>query len=236
MSTEIKPRDDFGKAIWLSFTAHLFLVLFFQIKTFLGDTKDLQFETAMRVDIVALPEKIQSPPSLEETPNNPVLPEKKQEPKEPETIKLANKKDLQKEALNKLKAQQAIAELKNKKLDAAKKNAASLVKGNQISAGTELTGVSRLQYDRYVAALERHVRERWALPEWLRKRPFRAVVLARIDEQGNIIGLELSFSSGNKQFDDLALETVQNSAPLPAPSEKFVAKLKYDGVSFGFPD
>ncbi|WP_413585991.1 TonB family protein [Bdellovibrio sp. HCB274] len=181
--------------------------------------------------------------------------EKKPEPVKPE-VKLPTKQDKkddgvnlekvkskQNDALDKLKAMAAIEKLKEE----AKKPApvsgtgkstadAAPIKGNQVSPGTSLTGLTKLQHDTYGADLDRHIKQHWALPEWLAKRDLKAQARVYIDSRGNILDRKIVKSSGNPEYDEQVLATLDRSAPFPAPPEKFQSLVSVDGILIGFPE
>ena len=108
-------------------------------------------------------------------------------------------------------------------------------KGNILAAGTSLTGVHKIQHNRYLGQLKNHVQKNWFLPEWLAQKDLRAQIQIKIDKTGNLLEQKLIESSGDATFDELASETVKNSDPFPAPPEKFQELLKVDGFVLGFP-
>lgn len=255
MSTLSLPRqnDEFTKAIWASLLIHIALILFFSIKTYFFDSEPMIYENAVRVDLVALPDKLtpeqlqhpEAAPELKkpETKVEPqketqkqVLVPKKDKPKE-DAINLNKTKSKQTDALKKLKEMQALEKIKREleTQDRIKKSA-KLFKGNQISTGSELSGVSKIQHENYIANVKRHVYQNWALPEWLAKKELSAQVLVRFDERGNIIFHQLYKSSGNASYDEATLEAVQKSSPAPAPPEKLVKIMKNEGILIGFPE
>ncbi|WP_413291966.1 TonB family protein [Bdellovibrio sp. HCB185ZH] len=164
--------------------------------------------------------------------------------KKDDGVNLEKVKSKQQDALEKLKAMAAIEKLKEEE---AKKPApaagtgkstagAAPIKGNQVSPGTALTGLSKLQHDTYGADLDRHIKQHWALPEWLAKRDLKAQARVYIDSRGNILDRKIIKSSGNPSYDEEVLATIDRSAPFPAPPEKFVSLVSVDGILIGFPE
>lgn len=235
----------------------LFLVL--TVKTIFYSSEPLIYESAIKVDLVALPDKVETnqplsapkdstpvaPPQAQPAPTikepaKPVLAEKlKKVELDQESINLEKTKKKQTAAIDRLKQMSALEEIekqvqndnKNRALEKIKK-----IKGNALSNGSELTGVTRLQHDNYVATVEQHIRQNWALPEWLARKNLRAQVRVRFDERGNVTSREIFKSSGNPSFDEVALATVEKSSPVPIPPEKFVKILNSDGILLGFPE
>lgn len=221
------------------------------------DPKDLAAPPAKENPKPALPEKDPEPPKAVEKPVEKVV-EKKPTPPKPEApklppakpkedgVNLEKVKSQQKNALEKLKAMAALEKIKEDVADQKKKAAASgtgkaatgstPIKGNVLSPGTSLTGLSKLQHDTYASDLDRHIKQNWALPEWLANRDFKAQAVVYIDSRGNILGRKIVKSSGNPSYDEEVLATIDKSAPFPAPPEKFLAIVSVDGILIGFPE
>ncbi len=262
--TEATPNDSFQRYVLLSLGLHVSIVLLFTVRMVVFPSEPVVFQSALRVDLVALPDKIQTPapaapvpapaasepaaakpepkkstppPKVEEnTVNlNPPKPDAKSAPKV-DNRKIEKQQDA---AINRLKQQSALDRLERdfREAEANKvREAARTFKGNAISKGSELTGIAQLEHDEYVAAVERHVRSKWELPQWLANKDLKAQVRVKFDERGNVIGKQLVRSSGNPAFDEVVMDTVTKASPAPAPPEKFVRLLANEGILFGFPE
>lgn len=266
MSSSKKPRiqnDDLMKGLKVSLGLHIAIVAAFTVRAVFFAPEKIDYSAAVRVDIVGLPDKAQEqqlPPKQEEAAKpEPVKPEPAPQPppkeakvekpvkapkKDVEAVNLNKDKNKQKEALDKLKAMAAIEDMKkeaekeNKKTAGTSDNKAapSKIKGNVLAAGTSLTGLNKLQHDTYLSSLDQKIKQHWFLPEWLAKKPLRAQVRLKIDEKGQILAREIVLSSGNPSYDELALETIDKSAPFAAPPEKFVTIVAVNGLVIGFPE
>ncbi|WP_413569212.1 energy transducer TonB [Bdellovibrio sp. HCB117] len=201
----------------------------------------------------ALPEKNQAEEKTVEKPPEKVVEKKtppKPEPAKPvakkeDGVNLEKVKSQQQNALDKLKAMAALDKIKNDVAEEKRKAAAGAgksdsgaqkIKGNVLSPGTSLTGLTKLQHDTYASDLDKHIKNNWALPEWLAKRDFKAQAVVFIDSRGNILGRKIVKSSGNPSYDEEVLQTIDKSAPFPAPPEKFLAIVSVDGILIGFPE
>lgn len=244
--------SEFKTAIKWSVIAHVVVVAVFTVKATFFQGEAIDYSAAIRVDIVALPEKLdpneislvkpeeKAPETIVKTKPE-ALPEKTEtKQKDADAINLKKVKSKQQAALEKLKKQSALDKIKNdvererSAAEALKKIAQ--VKGNILSPGTSLTGLNKLQHENYVADLDRHIKERWALPEWMAKRDFNAQARVRIDERGQVISREIYKSSGNPSYDEIVLETIDQSAPFPIPPGKFAAIVGVQGILIGFPE
>ncbi len=252
---------ELGTGVKWSLGIHLAVVLFLLVKTYFISSETIDYESAIRVDIVGLPDKLDPkklapaeappeklkeaeapppPPPAEVAKETPKLPEQKKV--DPETVNLDAVKKKQQQALNKLKSMSAIEKIK-KDLESKKESeskaaekASTQVKGNILSAGTELTGLNKLQHENYVAQIDRQIKQNWAIPEWLAKKDYKAQILLKIDEKGQITFRQIVKSSGNPNYDDAVLETIDKSAPYPAPPEKLIAIIGTRGMLIGFPE
>lgn len=252
MSSEIlkDPFDEnsvFRSSLKLSLGAHILVLLFFTVKALVLPDDAIDYSSAIRVDIVALPDKL-DPQQVElvkpeEKAEKPIAqPQEKEveiQKKEPDTISIKKSKSKQQEALDRLKKMSAIDRIKNevetnnKKANALEKVAQ--VKGNILAAGTSLSGLNKLQHDQYISDLDAKIKRNWTKPRWI-KDELKARVRIKIDQNGNLISKVLEVSSGEPAYDDLVLETIDRSAPFPAPPEKFIDIAAVRGILIGFPD
>lgn len=197
----------------------------------------------------ALPDKATPEPVATPAPKSPApKPEPvvaKAPPHKDAEVNLEKVKSKQQSAIDKLKALAALEKIKdevaaekNKPLPGAGKSndGTQKIKGNVLSPGTSLTGLTKLQHDTYAVDLDRHIKQNWSLPEWLAKRDFKAQARVFIDSRGNILGRKIVKTSGNPSYDEEVLQTIDRSAPFPAPPEKFLAIVSVDGILIGFPE
>ena len=239
----------FKKSLQYSLAAHAFILLFFTVKAFIIPSEKIDYSTAVRVDIVALPDKLspdtqlapkEEAQEIKEKSETKTKSDSKTEKKtEPEAISLKKTKTKQQEALDRLKKMSALEKIKNE-VEISKKRAEALekisqVKGNVLSVGSSLTGLNKLQHDEYVGILDQHIKQNWTKPKWIEKE-LRARVRVKIDENGQILSRELILSSGDPIYDETVLNTVDASVPFPKPPEKFVAIVAARGILIGFPD
>lgn len=253
--------DSFARGLLVSVGAHVALVSLFFLKSVFFAPKPYDIPPSMRVDIVALPDKMQDlpeapapapAPSATETPKEktaepkPAKPKKTLPVKKDDAINL-EKKQNEKSALEKLKSLDALDKIKNdvareraaaekERLDALAKASRQKVKGNILSPGSSLTGLDKIQYDEYSGMLDRHIKPHWQLPEWLARKGYRAQAVLRVDAQGNLLSKQLLRSSGNPDFDQFALDTIDRATPLPPPPEKFAAIVSQQGIVVDFGD
>jgi colicin import membrane protein len=238
--------DSLSKPVAVSMIAHVTLVLLFLIKGYMAPTEAINLREAIRVDMVGLPEKQQelpqkapAPAPKAPPPQEPVkVKEAPKPPKAPEQPKvdLHPKKDLaksQKSALAEIKAMAALDKIKNEVSN--KPAAAKPIKGNQVNVGNSLTGLDKIDFDRYFASIEEKIRANWSLPQWLIDAHLKAQALVLIDENGAIKKKQIMKSSGNAEFDDRMMDAIDRSGPFAAPPDRLKSVLSEQGIVFNFP-
>lgn len=240
MSARVDDSEvQFKRMIITSLIFHGSIVLVFTIQTLVFPTENIEYQPAVRVDLVALPDKRKEPEVVEAPAPEKIEipPETKPEPKKMEKPAKVDTAKSKADAFRKLKNMQAMDNLKKvKEAEAEKKAEPQTFKGNVISPGTALRGLDKLQYDEFIAAMQSHVYKNWNLPEWIKRLNLRAVAVVKIDKSGYVIEKVLVQPSGNTEFDRLVIETIGASSPLPAPPEKMQALVSIDGVKLGFPE
>lgn len=259
LQSEERKEDLHGLLVSVIF--HVTLVSFFTIKAIFFSPEPIDYSAAIRVDIVGLPDKLDPntvlPPKEENiekpapAPKTPAEPAKKEvtkptqektQPKEPvmpDKTKAVDFQKKQSDALNKLKAMAALDKIKKEAQQDQQSEASHQqyqVKGNVISPGTSLTGLDKINHESYLADLDQHIKQFWALPEWLASQDLKAQVRVQIDRNGNLLSKKIVRSSGNPTYDEYALETIERSVPFPRPPEKLSAIMEVNGFIVGFPE
>lgn len=245
------------KYFLISLSLHLSLFLVFAVKIVLFPNVRLEHISAVRVDFVALPDKDpqlapegeekpmpETKPSTAEpaekpSPKTEVKAEKKPEaktksPKESKPSKPDTK--LQEQQSSALQRIAALSKIKKRKATDDAVPEGTTVKGNQLSEGNSLTGVEKIEYNRYLSDLDLHIKKNWHLPEWLVAKPLTASILVRFDGNGQLLEKKLIRSSGNKEFDKEALDAVTQSVPFPAPPENLISYFQSQGIELRFPE
>lgn len=251
---ELDEPTDMKSALIKSAIAHVVFALFLTVRAFMFPSEPLMLESAIRVDIVGLPEKSAKLPDPIEEPKADAPAEKaepaatkelppivKEVPKKTEPVVLKptkpdpkQQKKSQDAALKRLDAmarldRQAKAEATTKALADAK-TASAAVRGNQISKGGALSGLTRLDHAKYLDGLEARIKQQWRPPKFLANAKLRVRVILLIDPNGAVLKKSIVQSSGNSVFDESALAAVENALPLPAPPETLHSLLANQGV------
>lgn len=240
-------QSSLKREIKTSIVFHLAILGLFSVKNLFFSGPDIDFKSAIRVDMVDLPDKIDpankpapAPPKKVETekpkstPKPKPTPAPKPKPK-PVAEKAPSKRDTQKEAIDRLKAIENLR--KEKEREDSQQEAMQRLqeyKGNVLSEGSALEGVIADQYDAYVGQLDQHVKSYWDLPRWLSEEKIACTVSVRIDSRGFVIAKRIIKSSGNPSFDDIALNTVDMASPFPPPPSNLSGALESKGFTIAF--
>lgn len=251
--------DRFQRSIYVSLGLHAFIVACVFLRAVVVPDQPIAIRNAIHVDLVGLPDKLPEMPRAPQPtapkpepakaapePAPKIKPEPAPKPVPPKAPTVPTKKaDLaksQRDALAKLKRANALEEIEQ---EVAKQKAASAaaaagktapVKGHQVSEGDSLTGLERLDYDRYFGDVKAKLFANYNLPQWLADAPLKASIIVLIDERGFVTRKTVRRSSGNDVFDAKALEAVDASSPFPPPPARLRGLLSTNGFVFNFPE
>jgi TonB family protein len=202
-------------------------------------------QSAVRVDVVALPKMtLQELKKMNLQVKDPE-PEEIKKTKVNETSKIEFKKKSKKFDLSKLL--KGISSKKIKKVK-AKKNKKTIdtsalkklvLEGNAVSKGSSTTGerIDEGQQDfvSYIQSLPEKVRLNWKLPSYLLEKDLQCRIRIFIASNGNILKMKIIESSGDTEYDNKALDAVKKSSPLPKPLKSILSKVANGEVILGFP-
>lgn len=238
-------EDPIGRAITWSLIGHGAIALIVVLKSLVFPGQPLLISPpALRVDLVGLPDLLKK--DLAKI-SQPAPPKEAKEVTPPKTVTaeplpkademVLNPKKTQKAKINSALARiRALERLKDNTEDAEKNEESIVIKGNQVSAGTSLSGNARenAQAGYYDLARDSLV-EFWTLPPWLARQKLSAQVQIRIDPAGRVLSSKFVKSSGNPTFDAAILNTIRDAQPFPRPPKELLSSLADDGIVFGFP-
>jgi outer membrane biosynthesis protein TonB len=258
-------KDPFLNFILLSIGFHGVILLALTVKLVFFPGKAPEYKQAVRVDIVALPEKQVNPvrpapaktevkkPQPEKPKPKPKKPKpkpkpkpKKPKPKPPKakakvkpkaTVKKIENKKVQDEQDAALERLKALQKMKEKESEQQTEDPIQKIeyKGNQLSKGNSLTGMESLKHNTYIDKLKPHIKAHWSLPEWLANANLEALVLIKINRAGGIINKVFLEKSGNENFDEYVMGTLEKALPLPPPPSGLVDYYQSQGVKVSFP-
>ena len=159
-------------------------------------------------------------------------------PAKPDSTKVnlnKTKRD-QEAALKRLEALEKIEKMSKSATTTSKpaSSAPKPVKGNEISKGNSLTGVTRLEHQGYLQTVDGAVKGHWNLPGYLRNGNYTASVRLYIDSKGTITKRSISKSSGNEIYDNRVLAAIDAANPLPQPPDSLSGILSVDGIVLEF--
>ena len=250
----MKPQvqqDDFSKAIAVSITAHVVLALGFLLQVAFFPSENMIIPEAVKVDLVALPDKAPpekvakvaepEPAKPEPAPTPTPAPKPKPIPRaKPEAPKVDLTKK-QSDAFAKLRQQEALEKLKKAAQPKPTPTPAPVeepivAKGNFISDGTSLSGLNRLSFDKYYGELRSRIQGNFKVSNFLLEAGYKAQAFVKIDQFGQIVERGIVKSSGNAIFDGQVLASIEASNPLPEPPDRLKQVLRSNGIILRFPN
>ena len=113
-----------------------------------------------------------------------------------------------------------------------------IIERNKLSKGSSINGRYQsdvAEFDKYVLNLPNLIRPFWKLPSFLKESNFNARVIIYINDEGNVIHYRFVSKSGNEEFDDRVIKSIEKSQPFPVPSDQIKDTLLSEGVILGFP-
>lgn len=114
-----------------------------------------------------------------------------------------------------------------------------IIEGNRLSKGTALVGnnsdIADPVYVGYVQTLPEKVRQNWRVPSYLKEQNLKCKIQFWIGPRGEILKSTIFESSGNSEYDNIALEAVKASAPFAPPPVEAAPRLGSRGLILGFP-
>jgi outer membrane biosynthesis protein TonB len=245
-------RTSFNRQLLISAALHFGILFALTVKTYLFPTEPTLIQQSIRVDTVALPDKLKSRSNQSAPLEKPAKPAptpiaepiSNQKPAPMNAIPIGKSaKQIRQEALARFAAIEKLKKIEHedtrktmdevqKRLD---KEQVQSYKGNEISKGSAPTGTAKLQHESYAAQVGSFIKRQWGLPEWLRNARLSAEVAIKIDSRGYIIHKGFVRSSGNQTFDGLVTATIDKSSPLPPPPANLVNFYEHQGITLLFP-
>jgi TonB family protein len=138
------------------------------------------------------------------------------------------------EKLQKMVNTKPSADANPKAQAAPKAEAAHPIRGNEVSAGSSLKGLARLENENYTEALLGHITRHWNLPQWMANANLTAKVQLFIDAQGKVLKKVLIHPSGNAVFDERVMQAIETATPLPKPPSDLANLVSVRGVELEF--
>lgn len=145
------------------------------------------------------------------------------------------KQDLKNESLEKIKSSEAKAVASTKESKDSKLSKGEY-KTRIIAAGSEISGLDKMQANNYLREVDQSIKQFWALPQWLITKSFKAQALVKFNTAGEILSVKIVSSSGNNSYDQYCLQAIEKAAPFPKVPEKLSEKFSIDGIIIGFPE
>lgn len=114
-----------------------------------------------------------------------------------------------------------------------------ILEGNKLSKGLLKTGQLSEQeltaVEAYALDVTAQVKPFWQLPKRLIELNLRARVRLFLNNKGEIINLTVHESSGNTEYDQMALRSIRSAAPFSVPQNEILEALRNGLIMLGFP-
>lgn len=199
----------------------------------------------LRVDVVGLPDILKKDLS-QISKNQPKADEIEKIVKEtaaPDEMVLNPKKEVkekkkEKEKPREEKMSSALARIKalEKIREESTEDSGVIIKGNQISKGSSLSGDAKETSEAgYYDLIKDRLADNWALPPWLARQKLSAQVVLNINSEGQVTRVQFSRPSGNPQFDEAIRQSIKLSNPFPKPPKEILTIVQNQGILVGFP-
>lgn len=251
--------DNILDYFWVSLALHTgiigslllvsWLITVFKIPIPLLGNKEINIaQSAVRVDIVSMPKmtlkELENMTPGGEEGKNEVAPIStpapiKEDPKVTEDVflkekKLKNFSEMLKEMSRKKLDKKKIEQVKGMKGELKQ----LLLAGNKISKGTSTTGVTQEQlsiFSSYISRLPDHVKRYWRLPGYLGNQDLKCRIRIYLSQNGDLIKSEIYETSGNEEYDRLALQAVKAASPFPEAAIEIREQVLAGNILLGFP-
>jgi colicin import membrane protein len=250
--------------IWHSIVALAFILLPLTLKKLniiSGEQKVVLATAAVRVDVVAMPTmtikelrqldqsvkveakgaeiKKEEAPSVVETKEEGAFLKQEEKKSFMDLVKNYKNKDLPKDKKNRGKeSSKNEGKEKGKGLSNEKLNEL-IYMGNKISKGSALVGstsdVSLTDLENYASLLPTHVKPYWKLPGYLMGKNIQCRIQVFLSRDGKVINTRIHTSSGDKEYDQRAVDAIIAAEPFPEVPENIAAALIQGRILLGFP-
>ena len=112
-----------------------------------------------------------------------------------------------------------------------------ILAGNKMSSGRALTGKAGGQssnFEIYLESIPDRVRLHWSLPSYLGNSELKCRIRIYLNKDGKLLRAVIHESSGNEEYDAMALNAVKKASFL-APDESFRREVLDGNILLGFP-
>lgn len=223
----------FWRSFKLSFSAHFVFLVFALCFSFFSIKPKQIITSSIRVDLVGLPEMTKRDQQAEDKQeeaqikkNLPLeqmvqsLQKKNTPPSKPSPL---SKKQELKNAIERIRALEHIE-------DTVKKTRP--IRGNIVAQGNSISEADQMQAaSEFAHVIQQRLKAHWNLPIWLANKKLSAKAEIFLDSHGMVMSVVLMRRSGDDQFDDYVLKTIEKAQPFGTPPISFVGT----GIELGFP-
>lgn len=114
-----------------------------------------------------------------------------------------------------------------------------LLAGNKVQQGVQVQGEEHNQvlteFDKYVLEVTEKVRYQWKLPSYLKDATLKCRIQVFINSKGMLEMAKVVESSGNEEYDNWALRSINDALPFKIPSNIVLPELLRGRFILGYP-
>ena len=114
-----------------------------------------------------------------------------------------------------------------------------ILAGNKLSKGNSITGgdseASTGEFAEYLGSFPDWIRPHWKLPGYLADKGLKCRIRVFISSTGEVVKTEIFETSGDDEYDNRALNAINNSSPFPPPPSGLRARVIRGDIVLGFP-
>jgi TonB family protein len=101
--------------------------------------------------------------------------------------------------------------------------------------GKEEETLKQAKKNTYINSIKTLIKNNWKIPHWIDRKNLNTVIELKINAiNGNIKSLQITKSSGNNEFDNLAKNAITKAKPFPSPTNDIKDLIK-EGILISFP-
>jgi TonB family protein len=172
-------------------------------------------------------EKVEEPPKEEAKPEAPKEEQLNLKTEEQEVNKLTQADALKRLAMERLRLEEKTAkDVEAPERDSLARLAEEIQKRKKLNSGTFGSAAAKAKAKQYGATLKQAVNANYSLPEAynLKGANLKVLIAIAVSERGDLLDLTVNQSSGDRVFDELTVQAVRASAPLPRPPKEMAGE------------
>ena len=208
--------------LFTSLLIHVFFIIIFitsnRLRNLFDRNQNIVTPTAIRVDMVALPDLPSQKKAVQVKKQPVIIPKKQKNKKE----KIKKEKIEKKRIKKKKKPEKKESSQKGDSAPSINDPKPEINKGNQLAEGAKkgeeaLDSQKMEAINQYLTNITDKIKLNWNLPKYLTELNLMAQIEIQINDRGEMIYKQMLVSSNNDLFDSYVLKATENAAPYSPP-------------------